>query len=200
MGDLLDQEESINWPAPLPGLQDVRVALQRSAEDQKRRAQEHYDLLPTRHERYSLHHVADVDRDTGTMKYDIEPDAFYKTCADREDKIATVRGQFLDKRLTDEQKLDLVRRHHPEACAEPENSVGSFWRRHKFWMFIFDRTVVSGEGVALVKVQWDGVTDGKSKDDLQSIMPELEVVERCQVKDALRRMDEISGFASTAAV
>lgn len=72
------------------------------------------------------------------------------------------------------------------------------WTTHKFWMFVYDNAEgVSAQDldVALVKVKWDGDVDGKTKEELEQIMPELEVVERVKPKDALKRMDELSGYA-----
>jgi len=58
-------------------------------------------------------------------------------------------------------------------------------------MFLFE-----GEEVGIVKVKWDGATERKGKEELQGVMPVLEVVERCAVERASGRIDEVAGFGT----
>lgn len=58
-------------------------------------------------------------------------------------------------------------------------------------MFVVDKPYSEDDPVALVQAHWDGVTEGKSKEELENIMPWLEIVARCGVREALACMDEL---------
>jgi len=49
-----------------------------------------------------------------------------------------------------------------------------------------------------VRVEWGGVTEGRTKEEMEGVMPALEVVERCTVEMALGRIDELAGLGTSA--
>lgn len=192
MYELLEQDENRSWPEPLPGYDELREDLRKSGRELKAEAHEKYSRLPVRHERYTVHLTGDPNRDTGTEKHSIEPDAFYKEEVDLQDRVATTKG--VDARFDRGNVEDIwarICKEHPGRCVERFPSNGPFWSVNKFWMFVVDRPTAEENPVALVKAHWDGVTEGKSKEELDGIMPWLETVERCGVHRALTRMDEL---------
>lgn len=201
ISDMKDFEDSVEWPEEIPGYSELLEDLTRSGEELKATTRARYALLPKRRERYAVHHIADSDRDTGTMSNDVEPDVYYKETADMADRVATTRGVnnviTHPRRQTPEELWESLRKLHPGSCKPEYPRTEPFWRVNKYWVFAFDRSVASNEGVALVRVVWDGVTEGRSKEELENVMPRLEVVERQPHDKALARMDEVSGFKAT---
>lgn len=196
MYDLLEQDQGMSWPEALPGYDLLQEDLRRSCKELKDRAYERYSRLPVRHERYMVHRIGDPNRDTGTNKFNIEPDRFYKEEVELENRVATTNG--LDARFdkgTINQLWARISKEHPGRCVVGEPPYESFWVTHKYWMFVVDEPASEENAVALVKAHWDGVTEGKSKEELGNILPWLEIVEKCGVKEALARMDELAGIS-----
>lgn len=153
--------------------------------------QAEYGALPTRSERYAVYHVDDSDRDSGSLK-DVDTDAFYKVSVDMEEKVATTVQARFRRGTSDKEAWKLVRQSHPTCCAERVSDEHASWLVNRFWLFVFDGPLGDGPGVALVRAEWDGVTENRSRAELEAIMPKLEVVERCTLGQALKRMDELS--------
>jgi len=192
MYELLEQDRNMSWPEPLPGYDELQEELQRACKELKEKAHEKYSRLPVRHERYMVHLIGDPNRDTGTEKYSIEPDASYKEETELDNRVATTQGidAFFDKRTVAELWTRICK-EHPGHCVSRYPPNNPFWSTHKYWMFVVDKPYSEDNPVALVKAHWDGVTEGKSKEELESIMPWLEIVARCGVREALTRMDEL---------
>ena len=201
MYDLLEQDDSYTWPTPLPGYSDLRASLAESGKDLKQRAHETYSKLPVRTERYMMHRIGARNNLLPTWMYAIQPDRYYIESAGCEDRVAVYQG-FDARGIIDtlEKQKDVIRKDHPGRCAQRYPRQEAFWRVSKFWMFVFDGEGWDGEkegkGVSIVRVHWDGITAGKTKEELEAVMPALEVVERCTIERALSRMDELVRFGT----
>lgn len=196
MYDLLESSDAMPWPTELPGYKDLRAQLDQACVDVKQRAYDHYGQLHRRTERYVVHHF--LKRDTGTQKDDVETDGYYKEECGREDRVATTHGIHWSAPPMKpvEELWEQVRREHPGRCKDRFPRREPFWGVNKYWMFVYDTEPEDGNvEVALVKLRWDGVTEGKSKEELEGIMPDVEIVERCGVREALERMDSLAGIS-----
>ena len=164
--------------------------LQASRDGLKRKAQARFAQLPERDERYAVWAFPEAHGLRGR----IEPDADVKESSDCERKVATNQA-FHNGRdpHPDSERLNRIRREFPSMCTIEDPASAPVWGYNKFWMFLLDDESAQNEDVALLHVEWDGVTDGKSKEELEAIMPPVKVVERCPLASALERMDELSG-------
>lgn len=200
MYDLLEQDAAMTWPSELPGYKDLQEKLKLAGEELKQKARERFEPLPVRPVRYNFHHVVDPKR---SPHHEVEDDSFYKEEVDCENRIATTVCGGLDCRFvkkTVEELWEEIRKVHPFNCTKMPRWASQDWSMHKEWIFVFDNNDGMDIGddtvfeVALVKVKWDGNVEGKTKEELEGIMPELDIVERVKMEDALARMDVLSGF------
>ena len=197
MYDLLEQDESYSWPTPLPGYAELQASLLESGKELKQRAHETYSELPVRTERYMMHRIGARSNLLPSWMYAIQPDRYYIESAECEDRVAVCQG-FDARAFTQdlEAQKDRIRKDHPGRCAQEYPRQEATWRVNKYWMFVFDGEGMDGEDVSIVRVHWDGMTEGKTKEELEAIMPSLEVVYRCTIETALSKMDELAGFGT----
>jgi hypothetical protein len=96
-----------------------------------------------------------------------------------------------------------IRELHPFNCTMMAQWACTEWSIHNHWIFAFanNNGVERGDDAenkfVLVKVKWVGNIEGKTKEELELIVPELEIEERVKTEDALGKMDALAGFRKT---
>lgn len=195
---MIEEVENISWDEPIPGYAELQHQLAQSARLLKDEARARFSALPVRQTRYIVHDVGSGQNDYIRRILAIDPDEYHMDNAEIYDRGAVTHGL---NPITTNDTVDSmwlkIRKEHPGRCAQS----GGLWQVEKFWMFVYDQPASEDGGlqVALVKVIWDGVTEGRSKEEMEGIMPEVELVERCAPSRALERMDEISSLSSRLA-
>jgi hypothetical protein len=194
--ETLEQYADFTWPAELPGYAELRASLDLARETQRTEVHERLAQLPVRPTRYVVHELSAQPQDLGQWRSQtgIEPDLHRKDLMEMHNRIATTHG--LNSRSQQGSVQDWwqkARKEHPDRCAKRFPHSEPFWRVEKFWLLAYDvpATEKNGNAVALVNVIWDGVTEGKSKAELESLMPDMAVIERCEPAKALTRIDEL---------
>jgi hypothetical protein len=208
MYDLLEQDGDMIWPSELPGHREVQEKLKQAGEELKQKVKTRNQRLPVRKMRYSVHHIGDPKRNQHHHVLDLN---YYLEETECEDRIATTTQSCVDCRFirgskTLDELWQAIRKVHPKNVAKvqerPHEEWSAEWGVHPDWIFVFDNNDGMDIGddsvvnVALVKVKWDGAVEGKTKEELELMMPELEIVDRIKTEDALARMDVLAEFNS----
>jgi len=196
--EMVEDVKNIPWESPIPGYAKLQEQLTQSANSLKDEARACFSKLPVRHSRYIVHDIGSGHYASIRRIMAIDPNKYYLENLEMCDRGAVTYG--INSTTTNDTVESMwlkIRKEHPKRCAQS----GGLWQVEKFWMFVYDMPASEDRGlqVALVKVVWDGITEGKSKQEMEGIVPEVEVVERCEPSRALKRMDEVSSLSSRSA-